>query len=372
MTARGTEGGRRSRPGPGCYRWARRSRLRASRLPLRQAGSTGQGSPRATKGGSSISRWAHLAIRRHPRCSRRSRARGTERGYPSSVGSRSTASRPRVDVAPLRRRTSAVAVRRMCRDQGVRFRRSPLAAAAHADARHRALPGARLSDLRDGRNPRPLSGRDGAEEGRTGPWTSRRSRPRTLRERSVCGSTVRGTRRASSRTSAAAARWGRAHGVPVFSDECYVEFTWAGPGHTILEHGPDGVVAVHSLSKRSNLAGLRAGFFAGDGGPGRLPVQAAPACRVHGPGPIQRAGAVALGDDAHVGRQRAVYLERLTRFAGVLGARGIPARVPDGSFYLWVAVPGQVGSDDRGTDSEPGLGPHAVARGKGRGSCRSR
>ena len=45
----------------------------------------------------------------------------------------------------------------------------------------------------------------------------------------------------------AAARWGRAHGVPVFSDECYVEFTWAGPGHTILEHGPDGVVAVHSL-----------------------------------------------------------------------------------------------------------------------------
>src|SRR5205814_7019771 len=62
------------------------------------------------------------------------------------------------------------------------------------------------------------------------------------------------------------ATWGRAHGVPVFSDECYVEFTWAGAGHTILEHGLDGVVGVHSLSKRSHLAGLRAGLFAGDPG----------------------------------------------------------------------------------------------------------
>ena len=62
----------------------------------------------------------------------------------------------------------------------------------------------------------------------------------------------------------AAAAWGRAHGVPVFSDECYVEFTWDGPPRTILEHGLDGVVAVHSLSKRSNLAGLRVGFYAGD------------------------------------------------------------------------------------------------------------
>ena len=38
----------------------------------------------------------------------------------------------------------------------------------------------------------------------------------------------------------AAAAWGRAHDVPVFSDECYIEFTWAGPARTILEHGTDG------------------------------------------------------------------------------------------------------------------------------------
>ena len=62
----------------------------------------------------------------------------------------------------------------------------------------------------------------------------------------------------------AAAAWGRAHGVLVCSDECYVEFTWSGPGRSILEHGTDGVLAVHSLSKRSNLAGVRAGFYAGD------------------------------------------------------------------------------------------------------------
>jgi aspartate/methionine/tyrosine aminotransferase len=64
----------------------------------------------------------------------------------------------------------------------------------------------------------------------------------------------------------AAGRWGRAHEVPVFSDECYVEFTWSGRARTILESGLDGVVAVHSLSKRSNLAGVRVGFYAGDAG----------------------------------------------------------------------------------------------------------
>jgi succinyldiaminopimelate transaminase len=135
------------------------------------------------------------------------------------------------------------------------------------------------------------------------------------------------------------ARWGRAHDVPVFSDECYVEFTWAGLGHTILEEGPEGVVAVHSLSKRSNLAGLRAGFFAGDG---EL-VGYLTKLRQHAgfmvPGPVQHAGAVALGDDEHVLRQRERYLGRLESFATVLSRNGIDAHLPAGSFYLWVAVP---------------------------------
>ena len=53
--------------------------------------------------------------------------------------------------------------------------------------------------------------------------------------------------------------WGRSNDVPIFSDECYVEFIWGQKPSTILHHGNEGVVAVHSLSKRSNLAGIRAG-----------------------------------------------------------------------------------------------------------------
>ena len=62
----------------------------------------------------------------------------------------------------------------------------------------------------------------------------------------------------------AEAAWGRDRDVPVFSDECYAEFTWDGPPRSMLEYGAEGVVAVHSLSKRSNLAGVRVGFYAGD------------------------------------------------------------------------------------------------------------
>src|SRR4029079_2215979 len=107
----------------------------------------------------------------------------------------------------------------------------------------------------------------------------------------------------------AAAEWGRANGVPVFSDECYVEYTWDGPGRSILEHGLDGVVAVHSLSKRSNLAGGRIGFYAGD----PELVHFLSEVRKHAgfmvPGPIQAAAVAALGDDEHVEVQRARYLE---------------------------------------------------------------
>ena len=138
---------------------------------------------------------------------------------------------------------------------------------------------------------------------------------------------------------AAEAEWGRAHGVPVFSDECYTEFTWDGPPQSILQHGIDGVVAVHSLSKRSNLAGLRVGFFAGD----PELVEFLRAVRQHAglmvPGPAQAAGAVALGDDDHVVLQRNRYQERLAFLASVLADFGCPVELPAGGFYLWVPVP---------------------------------
>jgi aspartate/methionine/tyrosine aminotransferase len=143
----------------------------------------------------------------------------------------------------------------------------------------------------------------------------------------------------------AAAAWGAARGVPVFSDECYAEYTWDGPPRTVLGHGggPDGlegVVAVHSLSKRSNLAGLRVGWYAGD--PELIGYLRE--VRKHAgfmvPGPVQTAAVAALGDAGHVEEQRARYLERLVVGQSVLASIGVECPLPGGGFYLWAPVPG--------------------------------
>jgi succinyldiaminopimelate transaminase len=134
----------------------------------------------------------------------------------------------------------------------------------------------------------------------------------------------------------AAAAWGRAHNVPVFSDECYAEFTWDGPAQSILQHGMNGVIAVHSLSKRSNLAGVRVGFYAGDA----EIVDYLKEVRKHAgfmvPGPAQAAGVAALDDDEHVKLQRDRYRARLEQMSKVLGQwSGIDIPLPAGGFYLW-------------------------------------
>jgi aspartate/methionine/tyrosine aminotransferase len=121
----------------------------------------------------------------------------------------------------------------------------------------------------------------------------------------------------------------------VFSDECYVEFTWDGRGRTILEDGVDGVIAVHSLSKRSNLAGLRAGFYAGDADLVHYLSEVRKHVGMLVPGPVQAAAAVALADDSHVEEQRARYRERLEFFRTI-----VDAPMPAGGFYLWAPVPG--------------------------------
>jgi aspartate/methionine/tyrosine aminotransferase len=132
------------------------------------------------------------------------------------------------------------------------------------------------------------------------------------------------------------AEWGRKNNVPVFSDECYVEFTWSRQPESILQHGIDGVIALHSLSKRSNLAGVRVGFYAGD----KEIVNYLKEVRKHVgmlvPGPTQAAAVVALNDDAHVAVQRDVYLRRLERLATVLSKwSGFNIDLPKGGFYLW-------------------------------------
>ena len=134
----------------------------------------------------------------------------------------------------------------------------------------------------------------------------------------------------------AAAAWGRAHGVPVFSDECYVEFTWQRAGESILQHGLDGVVALHSLSKRSNLAGVRVAFYAGDSDIVNYLKEVRKHVGMMVPGPAQAAGAVALAEDAHVAVQRDVYARRLARTAEILTKwSGIDVPLPAGGFYLW-------------------------------------
>ncbi|MDQ1370163.1 MAG: hypothetical protein QOF20_2516 [Acidimicrobiaceae bacterium] len=142
---------------------------------------------------------------------------------------------------------------------------------------------------------------------------------------------------------AAAARWGRERGIPVFSDECYLEFTWNGPPQTILADGAgglEGVVAIHSLSKRSNLAGLRLGWYAGDP---ELVVYLREVRKHVGmmpPGPVQLAGVAALADQGHVDDQRDRYWKRLVRMREILAGVGVEAPLPEGGFYLWAPAPG--------------------------------
>jgi len=143
----------------------------------------------------------------------------------------------------------------------------------------------------------------------------------------------------------AAAAWGREWDVPVFSDECYVELTWDGPPATIAGRGAGpggmgGVVAVHSLSKRSNLAGLRVGWYAGD----PELVSYLQEVRKHAgmmvPGATQLAAQAALADTAHVAEQRDRYRRRLVRMQEALAARGLDVALPAGGFYLWLRAPG--------------------------------
>lgn len=134
--------------------------------------------------------------------------------------------------------------------------------------------------------------------------------------------------------------WAREHGVLVFSDECYLELGWEAEPVSVLDADVcggtyEGIVAVHSLSKRSNLAGYRAAFVAGDAGVLGELLQ----IRKHGgmmtAAPVQAATAVALGDDAHVAEQRARYARRRTVLRAALEAHGFRIEHSEASLYLW-------------------------------------
>ena len=136
-------------------------------------------------------------------------------------------------------------------------------------------------------------------------------------------------------------RWARERGIVVASDECYAEFTYDDAGEpaapvTALAAGESGVLAVHSLSKRSNMAGLRAGFVAGDA---EL-VEYLGEIRKHGglmtPAPVQAAATAALGDDEHVRVQQQRYAARRKLARPAFERLGLVHDGGPSTFYLWL------------------------------------
>jgi succinyldiaminopimelate transaminase len=134
--------------------------------------------------------------------------------------------------------------------------------------------------------------------------------------------------------------WCRERGVLLVSDECYIECVWEGTALSVLHPdvcggSHDGVLAVHSLSKRSNLAGYRCAFAAGD------PTVIAELLAVRKnlglmmPGPQQAAMVAALDDDAHAEEQHARYAARRATLRGAFESAGFRIDHSEASLYLW-------------------------------------
>ena len=140
------------------------------------------------------------------------------------------------------------------------------------------------------------------------------------------------------------------HDFLVFSDECYSEIWRDAPPPGALAVATrmglaDRVVMFNSLSKRSNLPGLRSGFAAGGAG------QIAQMRRLRSyagaplPLPLQRVSAAAWGDEGHVEESRALYQQKYAIADRVLG--NVPGYQPvAGGFFLWLPVPESVGDSE--------------------------
>ena len=140
--------------------------------------------------------------------------------------------------------------------------------------------------------------------------------------------------------------WARDRGVVVASDECYLGLGWeANPSvptvplsvlhPSVCEGDHTGLLAVHSLSKTSSLAGYRAGFVVGD----PSLVAELLAVRKHAgmmvPTPIQAAMVAALDDDAHEQQQRARYARRRAALLPAMRSAGFAVDHSEGGLYLW-------------------------------------
>jgi len=132
--------------------------------------------------------------------------------------------------------------------------------------------------------------------------------------------------------------WSRSNKALLVSDECYLEFEQSAHPVSVLSHtGGDNsnILAIHSLSKRSSMAGYRAAFMVGDSGL----IAKIREIRKHGgmmvPLPVQKAMTVALSDDQHVAQQRARYNARKDVLRPALEAAGFTIEFSNAGLYLW-------------------------------------
>jgi succinyldiaminopimelate transaminase len=137
-------------------------------------------------------------------------------------------------------------------------------------------------------------------------------------------------------------QWARDRGAVVVSDECYVELGWDAQPISVLhpdvcEGRADGVLAVHSLSKRSNMAGYRAGFVAGDEKLVRSLLEARKHLGAMMPTPIQAAMTAALNDDAHVVEQRRRYRGRRELLMAALRSANFTIEHSEAGLYVWAS-----------------------------------
>lgn len=143
--------------------------------------------------------------------------------------------------------------------------------------------------------------------------------------------------------------WARQRGALVASDECYLGLSWDAHPLSVLhpsvcDGDHTGLLAIHSLSKTSSLAGYRAGFVAGD----PAVVAELLAVRKHAgmmvPTPVQVAMIAALDDDDHEAVQRERYARRRDLLLPALRAAGFTVEHSEAGLYLW-ATRGQACRD---------------------------
>jgi succinyldiaminopimelate transaminase len=142
-----------------------------------------------------------------------------------------------------------------------------------------------------------------------------------------------------------AVSWARSRGCVLASDECYITLGWSGDPPVSVLHPSvsggtlDGLLGVYSLSKRSNLAGYRAGFITGDPALVKQLLLVRKQAGMIVPAPVQSAMTAALNDDAHALEQRSRYEARRTVLLGALKAAGFRIEHSEAGLYLWATHP---------------------------------